>query len=58
MKVEAAKGLFSTLTSFQRNDIRGMMDGVTGLYHVASGGTEKAYQYTKATRTSAADVVR
>lgn len=53
----AAKGLMSTLSSFQRNDVGGMISGVTNLVKVASGGTQKAGQYAKATRTSPADAI-
>lgn len=58
VKLDAAKGLFSTFSSFERRDIGGMVQGVTGLFQVASGSAQKANKYTKATRTSAADVVR
>lgn len=54
----AAKGLFSTFSSFERNDIGGVVHGVTDLLHVASGSAQKANRYTRATRSSAADVVR
>lgn len=54
----AAKGLLSTFASFQRSDVRGVVNGVTNVLHVASGSTQKATQYTRATRSSAADVVR
>ncbi|KAH0833201.1 putative metacaspase [Lanmaoa asiatica] len=53
----AAKGLLSTFSSFQRNDVGGMVHGVTDLLHVASGRAEKANQYTRATRSSVADVI-
>lgn len=58
MKLDAAKGLFSTFASFERRDLGGMVHGVTDLFHVASGRTQKANQYTRATRSSVADVVR
>lgn len=58
MKLGAAKGLFSTLASFQRHDVGGVLHGVTDLVHIASGSAQQATQYTKATRSSAADVVR
>ena len=58
MKLSAAKGVLSTFVSFERKDIGGMVQGVTDLLHVASGRAQKANEYTKATRTSAADVVR
>jgi len=35
----------------------GMVRGVSDLFQVASGTAQKANQYTKATRTSAADVI-
>jgi hypothetical protein len=57
VKLDAAKGLFSTLASFERRDMGGMMHGVTDLLHVASGKAQKANQYTRATRSSAADVM-
>ncbi|KAG8213122.1 metacaspase-1 [Butyriboletus roseoflavus] len=53
----AAKGLFSTLASFQSKDVGGVVHGVTDLFRVASGSAQKASQYTKATRSSAADVI-
>lgn len=57
MKVGVAKGLFSAFTSYEKRDIGGMIHGVTDLIHVASGSSQKAYEYTKASRTSNADVV-
>ncbi|KIJ11956.1 hypothetical protein PAXINDRAFT_15139 [Paxillus involutus ATCC 200175] len=53
----AAKGLMSTLTSLQRNNVGGVISGVTDLVKVASGNAQKADQRTKATRTSLADVI-
>lgn len=58
VKLGAAKGLLSTFTSFQRRDIGGVVHGVTDLFNVASGSAQKANEYTKATRSSVADVVR
>ncbi|KAG6373356.1 putative metacaspase [Boletus reticuloceps] len=57
VKLGAAKGLFSTLVSFETRDMGGMIQGVTDLLDVASGRAQKAHEYTKATRTCAADVM-
>jgi hypothetical protein len=57
VKLDAAKGLFSTFVSFERRDIGGMVHGVTDLLHVASGKAQKANEYTRATRTCNADVM-
>ena len=51
-------GLLSTVSSYARGDMGGVMQGVTGLFKTATGGSQKANEYAKQTRTSPADVVR
>jgi len=53
----AAKGLFSAFVSYERRDMGGVMNGVSDLFRAASGGAQKANEYSKATRSSVADVI-
>jgi len=57
VKLGAAKGLFSTFSSYERRDMGGMIQGVTDLFQGATGSAQKANKYTIATRSSAADVI-
>ncbi|KIJ66864.1 hypothetical protein HYDPIDRAFT_85427 [Hydnomerulius pinastri MD-312] len=57
MAAGAAKGALSAVMSLQKNDIRGLVDSVTGLVNIAGGRAQKANQYAKATKTSNADVI-
>jgi hypothetical protein len=43
--------------AYMRGDMGAVFKGVTGLIKTAAGNNKKAGDYTKATRTSPADVV-
>jgi hypothetical protein len=43
--------------AYMRGDMGGVFKGVTGLIKTATGNNKKAGDYSKATRTSSADVV-
>lgn len=47
----------SAVTSYARGDMGGVFKGVTSILKTATGNTQKAENYAKATRTSPADVV-
>lgn len=47
----------SAVTSYAKGDMGGVFKSVTGLIKTASGNTQKAGEYARATRTSPADVV-
>ena len=55
---EAGQGLLGVVSAYARGDMGGVMQGVTGLFKTATGGSQKANEYAKQTRTSPADVVR
>ncbi|KAI5986532.1 caspase domain-containing protein [Pisolithus albus] len=55
---EAGMGVLSAMTSYARGDIGGMFRSVTGLVKTATGSSQKAEQYARATKTSPADCVR
>ena len=57
MAAEAGQGLLSAVTSYARGDMGGVFKGVTSILKTATGNTQKAENYAKATRTSPADVV-
>ena len=47
----------SAVSSYSRGDMGGVFSSVMGLVKTASGNTQKAEKYARATRTSPADVV-
>jgi metacaspase-1 len=57
---DAGQSVISAVTSYARGDMGGVMRSAMGLVKTATGhnNAQKAEQITKATRTSAADVVR
>ena len=57
LAAEAGQGLLSAVTSYSRGDMGGVFSSVMGLVKTASGNTQKAEKYARATRTSPADVV-
>ncbi|KAK4220295.1 metacaspase-1 [Rhypophila decipiens] len=54
---EAGAGLLSALGSYARGDMGGVMTSVFGVAKSAFGGGNEAYEHTKRTKTSPADVV-
>lgn len=58
LAAEAGQGLLSAVSSYARGDMGGVFKSAMGLVKTASGNTQKAEQYARATRTSPADVVR
>ncbi|EJD07118.1 metacaspase [Fomitiporia mediterranea MF3/22] len=54
---EMGQGLMGVAKSYAQNDIGGMMKGAMGLFKSATGGTQKAEEYSRRTRTSPADVI-
>ncbi|KAI6155280.1 peptidase C14, caspase domain-containing protein [Pisolithus tinctorius] len=54
---EAGMGVMSAVTSYARGDIGGVFRSVTGLIKTASGSSQKAEQYARATKTSPADCI-
>ncbi|EJF64750.1 hypothetical protein DICSQDRAFT_80416 [Dichomitus squalens LYAD-421 SS1] len=57
LAAEAGQGLLSAVTSYARGDMGGVFSSVTGLLKTATGGTQRAEQKTRATKTSPADVI-
>ncbi|KAH7884322.1 peptidase C14, caspase domain-containing protein [Phlebopus sp. FC_14] len=53
----AGQDLFGAVTSYATKDFGGMMSSLSGLANIATGNAQKADKITKATRTSAADVI-
>ena len=47
----------SAVTSYAKGDMGGVFKSAMGLVKTATGNTQKADKYAKATRTSPADVV-
>lgn len=56
---EAGEGLLQTAMSYMKGDNAGVMRGVQGLFKLATGGgsNSEAFEKTKRTKTSPADVV-
>lgn len=57
LAAEAGQGLLSAVTSYARGDMGGVMKSAMGIFKTATGNTKKAEDYSRATRTSPADVV-
>lgn len=57
LAAEAGQGLLSAVTSYARGDMGGVFKSAMGLVKTASGNTQKAERYARATRTSPADAV-
>jgi len=54
---EAGQGVLSAGMAYMRGDMSGVFKGVTGLIKTATGNNKKAEDYSRATRTSPADVI-
>lgn len=54
---EVGQGLFGIAKSYAQKDMGGMFKGAMGLFKTATGNTQKAEEYSRKTRTSAADAV-
>lgn len=54
---EAGQGVLNAGLAYMRGDMGGVFKGVTGLLKTATGNNKKAAEYSKATKTSPADVV-
>lgn len=57
LAAEAGQGLKSAVSSYARGDMGGVFSSVTGLIKTASGNSQRAEQFARATKTSPADVV-
>lgn len=57
LAAEAGQGLLSAVTSYAKGDMGGVFKSAMGLVKTATGNTQKAEKYAKATRTSPADVI-
>jgi metacaspase-1 len=57
LAAEAGSGLLSAVTSYARGDMGGVFKSALGVLKTATGGTQKANEYAKRTRTSPADVI-
>lgn len=58
LAAEAGQGLLQAVTSYARGDMGGVFKSAMGLVKTASGSTQKAENYARATKTSPADAVR
>lgn len=58
MAAEAGTSLKTAFTSYSQGDIGGALKSAMGLVKTATGSSQKAEKYARATRTSPADVVR
>ena len=58
LAAEAGQGVLSAVTSYAKGDMGGVLKSAMGLMKTASGNTQKAEAYSRATRTSPADAVR
>ena len=54
---EVGQGLFGMAKSYAQKDMGGVFKGAMGLFKTATGNTQKAEEYSRRTRTSAADAV-
>jgi len=57
LAAEAGQGVLSAVSSYARGDMGGVMSSGMKLFKTATGSTQKAEKYAKATRTSPADVI-
>jgi len=57
LAADIGQGLMGMASSYAKKDMGGLLKGGLGILKAASGGTQKAGEYTKKTRTSPADVV-
>ena len=54
---EIGQGLMGMASSYAKKDMGGLIKGGLGLLRAAGGGSQKAEEYTRQTKTSPADVV-
>lgn len=54
---DIGQGLLGIASSYAKKDMGGLLKGGMGVLRAATGGAQKAGEYTKKTRTSPADVV-
>lgn len=57
MAADIGQGLLGIASSYAKKDMGGLIKGGLGILRAASGGAQKAGEYTRKTRTSPADVV-
>jgi hypothetical protein len=57
MAADIGQGLLGIASSYAKKDMGGLLKGGMGVLRAATGGAQKAGEYTKKTRTSPADVV-
>jgi len=57
LAAEAGQGLLSAVSAYARGDVGGIFQSAMGLVKTATGSSTKADKYSKATKTSPADVV-
>ncbi|EGO24172.1 hypothetical protein SERLADRAFT_388948 [Serpula lacrymans var. lacrymans S7.9] len=57
LAAEAGQGLLSAVSSYARGDMGGVFSSVTGLLKTATGSSQKAERYARATKTSPADCI-
>lgn len=57
LAAEAGQGLLQAVTSYARGDMGGVFKSAMGLVKTASGSTQKAENYARATKTSPADAI-
>ncbi|KAL4066884.1 caspase domain-containing protein [Scleroderma citrinum] len=57
LAAEAGMGVLSAVTSYARRDMGGVFRSVTGLVKTATGSTQKADRYARATKSSPADCI-
>lgn len=55
---DIGQGLMGIASSYAKKDMGGLLKGGMGVLRAATGGAQKAGEYTKKTRSSPADVVR
>lgn len=57
LAAEAGQGVLSAVTSYAKGDMGGVFKSAMGLVKTASGNTQKAEAFSRATKTSPADVI-
>ena len=57
MAADIGSGLLGMASSYAKKDVGGMLKGGMGILRAATGGAQKAGDYTRKTRTSPADAV-
>lgn len=57
LAAEAGQGLLSAVSAYARGDVGGIFQSAMGLVKTATGSSTKADKYSKATKTSPADVI-